>query len=420
MLLPAAFVLGLNEAVTLPRPLFSDPEEAAARLEERARLASEAGADAVRIQTSSWPWLAQSLASDPPDFTRMDAALELLGRHGLDALVVVAPWPPNKPWLAADDCRIYDRDGWTSRVRQLVERYDRDGVDDAPEGARVLAWEVHNEPDLHEYLKPGFCPPETYRDTLALTASAVREADPDAVVVSGGIYRPATKTGLGWMQGLDGAPEAGAAGIHLYPSEKDDPDDFVERAFANVRTAFGERPVWVTEASITGEQGGVGEGGEADQARALVDLVVAAYAAGAVAFFWHTLADPPDTRNDAVPHPGLFAVTGVTKARKALPEAKALREKPAAEAFRRLRGLSGEVGRDGDLRWVRVDGGWLVWPAAPSGDGKPPAPVAAIAGGAARMRKDGSAWVRGLAFAPLLAEEPGGEQPQAADERAAE
>jgi hypothetical protein len=380
-------LLGINEAVTMPPAAFvGDSSEARIKLRERAADAHRLHADAVRVQSSTWPWLARAMSGDSPDFGRIDEALGLLADAQLDAVVVVAPWPANQPWTNADDCGLDDPAAWSAKVTALVERYDRDGVDDAPGTARVRAWEVDNEPDLHDWLRPGFCPPATWAETVRVTAAAIKAADPGAFVVSGGIYRPGTATGRAWMAGV-GHLDVDAIGIHLYPGDAD-ADGFVAAAVANVRDTLGDAPIWVTEASTTGRGDGTGARAEDEQARGLVALVAACSEAGIEAVFWHTLVDPPEPKRGAVPFPGLLAnVDGVW------------RDKPAAAAFAAMHGVAGDVTTDGDLRWIAVDRGWVAWPVKkPRGRGAALHPVDAIAG---RTREtDGTLRIRGAAATP--------------------
>lgn len=65
-------------------------------------------------------------------------------------------------------------------VRDVVERYDGDGVDDAPGSIRITHWQVGNETMVFSDLAD---PSSTYVDWFALTAEAVRQADPDASMV---------------------------------------------------------------------------------------------------------------------------------------------------------------------------------------------------------------------------------------------
>lgn len=74
----------------------------------------------------------------------------------------------------------------------VAERYDGDGTDDAPGSPVVDAWELWNEPNKIGFWKDGVgadrkVNPERYARLLRLASVAIKAANPDAVVVSGGI-----------------------------------------------------------------------------------------------------------------------------------------------------------------------------------------------------------------------------------------
>ena len=67
-------------------------------------------------------------------------------------------------------------------VRAVVERYDGDGVDDMPGlTAPIKIWQVDNEPPRRR---------EGYADLVRITSQAVKEADPTAKVLIGGLEIP--------------------------------------------------------------------------------------------------------------------------------------------------------------------------------------------------------------------------------------
>jgi len=109
-----------------------------------------------------------------------------------------------------------DMDSYKRFVRALVERYDGDGKDDMP-GLKypIKYWEVINEPNndypdqfnitdeniemithSEEYF---FGTGESYANVLKATYLAVKEADPDALVLIGGLEPPPRKN----IQGID-------------------------------------------------------------------------------------------------------------------------------------------------------------------------------------------------------------------------
>jgi hypothetical protein len=73
-------------------------------------------------------------------------------------------------------------------VKRVVERYDGDGKDDMPGLLYPIKyWEVSNEPSMQEELVFFSGSPEDYYDLLRVTYQAVKDADPEALVLHGGI-----------------------------------------------------------------------------------------------------------------------------------------------------------------------------------------------------------------------------------------
>ena len=104
----------------------------------------------------------------------------------------------NPTWVSERECMAVPEDlleryadFWTA----LVERYDGDGIDDAPQPAEVHYWQISNEPDYDIYSLSdesdyGGCfghDPESYADQLVVAAKAIRKADADAQIGFGPI-----------------------------------------------------------------------------------------------------------------------------------------------------------------------------------------------------------------------------------------
>lgn len=93
-------------------------------------------------------------------------------------------------------------------VLRTVERYDGDGVSDAPGSPRVAYWEIWNEPNFPQTW-PGTSEVDrqtTYGDLLHTGYLAVKAADPTAKVISGSVYvwdgasyPPPVYDGLAWL-----------------------------------------------------------------------------------------------------------------------------------------------------------------------------------------------------------------------------
>ena len=393
------WMLGVNEAISVPAA-HGIGAEADALLDAQAEKLTATGARYVRLNASSTPRLFRVLRQEVPDWTEVDKAMRRLGALDVAVVVVVAPWPANEPWTMVASCAIETPEAWQRRVQHLVERYDGDGKDDAPGAARVVAWEVDNEPDLHEDMRPGFCPPELHAETVRVTAEAIKRADPSATVLNGGLYRPHSALGKAYLASAVAAGLAdhidGFAG-HVYPSAGNE-SLAVERLVRNVREVLGEMPIWITETSSIGEGDGTGPAGEAEQARAFAEVVGTARRLGVHALFWHTLTDPPIMRPGGVPYPGLFAVE-VKEKEDGKVSVGGWREKPAVEVFRRMRTAGQGSGSSGGVSWSRVAGGWMVWSDSKKpGCGRPPAVPHGIAGG--KVEADPCGWqIDGAAFA---------------------
>jgi hypothetical protein len=76
--------------------------------------------------------------------------------------------------------QLEDPEGYQRFVRDVVERYDGDGVEDAPGGIRITHWQVGNETPQIANLPNGA---GDYVAWFTLTAEAVRQADPTARMV---------------------------------------------------------------------------------------------------------------------------------------------------------------------------------------------------------------------------------------------
>ncbi|NJN17051.1 MAG: hypothetical protein HC822_12655 [Oscillochloris sp.] len=89
--------------------------------------------------------------------------------------------------VRADDfwCPPADPQDFATYVRTVVERYDGDGVDDAPGSPRVAVWQIWNEPNAWETW-PGT--PAEYAAILEAGYAAAKSADSSAIVATAGVY----------------------------------------------------------------------------------------------------------------------------------------------------------------------------------------------------------------------------------------
>jgi len=362
-------------------------------LGDDARDAAALGARIVRANSPVYPYLShhalkRSSRGESFDWTRPDAWVSEVQAAGLDALVVLGPWPGNQTAAYTDAYVPADLDAYAAYVTAVVERYDRDGQGDMPGLVRPIRhWEVDNEPDLHNSVPPKggdrgidpetFQTPAQYAQVLRVTSAAIRAADPAAVILSAGLFRGDKAAGREYLAAVLAEPGAREAfdvvSLHAYFS--DDALDAPDAALENARALAPDKPVWITETSVpsSGERHHSPEW----QARMVAGVYGAFLAGGAQRIFWHTLADPPQASRHAsrsgFSTNSLMSTQGAPQGPGARgPGAQVRRpqgdlpriDKPAGEVYRRLTALlaDAELSR---LREVPADGGRLLW----TGDG---------------------------------------------------
>ena len=141
-------------------------------------------------------------------------------------------------------------------IKKFVERYDGDGIEDMP-GLRypVKYWEIMNEPGLQgrdpSELKFFHGTPEEYLEILKASYSAIKEADPEAKVVMGGMAGMHGQFVEFWEPIID---EAGSyfdiANIHSIDTDERREDLFVLKFKRFLKKHGVEKPIWVTEAQF--------------------------------------------------------------------------------------------------------------------------------------------------------------------------
>jgi hypothetical protein len=248
-------------------------------------------------------------SEDNPDWTRLNAVLELSRRHQLPLLGILMRPPGAAPW---DDPEAF------GRMAAAVAAHARD---------TVIHWEILNEPD-GAWAFDGT--PEQYARLLRAAYDAINARVPEAIVAMGGLMTPEDPA---WLERMLATPEADAAhafdiaNLHLRGHE---------RGLPGVLTAWRERlagrgfagPVWVTEHGYPADPAFQGDpafrGGEPAQAAFLTESVLSLAEAGAAEVFV-TLRDNLD---------GGFASEGVVDIEDHSPFA--VRRKPSFAAVRRL------------------------------------------------------------------------------------
>lgn len=312
----AAELLGITAAVSVPRRILEQqrpgPEQLALTVRADAQMAASLGARWVRAHSGNWPFVNHHEMRNL-GFDGLDLWVQVVQEAGMQGLVMISPWPGERTGDYTTSYPPVDEGAYTAWVRQVVERYDGDGVDDMP-GLRgpIRHWEIDNEPDIknslpakgskREYDPSTFCTPQEYARVLVATARAVKQADPNAVVLNGGFYRPQTASGLKYMQDVFAQPGVAEAvdvlNVHLYSNESS--VEPLRRGVQNVRALGLDRPLWLTEISVPSKAKEEWVT-ETWQAEMVPRLITEAVRLGVERLFWHTLADPPEEVTSRTP-----------------------------------------------------------------------------------------------------------------------
>ncbi len=264
-------IFGMNTYITGLERIEQDREEGIERL---VRLGREAGIEWAREELS---WA--NLEPDTKGHWNWDYYDERLLQLAEAGYGIVGALQTTPGWARADDCneregRIADywcppqnAQDFADFVAAIVERYDSDGVDDAPGSPRVAVWQIWNEPSTRGTW-PGSA--AEYGALLAAAYRAAKTADPGALVITGGVYLydglgTDPNDGLPFLNAAMAAvPEAAssfdALAVHPYmpTSAPDAPIIFAtitmwgritnaQRWLEQNSAGSGTRPLWISE-----------------------------------------------------------------------------------------------------------------------------------------------------------------------------
>ncbi len=221
-------------------------------------------------------------------------------------------YTPEGSWLPRDV------EGYEAYVRAVVERYDGDGVEDAPGSPVVRYWQVENEPNLSHWGGT----PRQYAGLLRHAYKAARQANPQCKIVIGGVGgwvgRGPNSSLLGFrrfhlpvLEQLEGTG-FDIFDYHWYGNARGDYRGY-GRVHGEVRAAldrhgFKHAPIWITEmGSFSGAPRGNPPQSESDQAADLVRRYVYPLSLGVEKVFWaFGLVEGFKRDNDYFDHTGLI------------------------------------------------------------------------------------------------------------------
>ncbi len=258
----------------------------------------------IRVLRIAFPWDALETAPDKYDWSFWDDFVRIATvEYGLQLIPYVCYTPR---WASTGNATNFwrqpprDNARFAEFVRTIVARYR----------SRIHSWEIWNEPDNPEYWEGST---EQYANLLKTGSRAVREADPGARVVLGGIA-----WNLDFLRDLFAryqiSPEIDVVNLHNYyetwsPDPIEQIGDHVLRADSIIREYGSRQPIWLAEVGYSDYRRGASVSGAYKarfdyehtpefQAESLGRMFASALATGRVQLIaWYRIHDlPPTTR----------------------------------------------------------------------------------------------------------------------------
>jgi hypothetical protein len=186
------------------------------------------------------------------DFSETDTTVKEAQAYGLHILANIQPFAYWDQLAGYNDSqhkgKPHDMEAYANFVTKLVERYDGDSIDDMPGlTVPIKHWELMNEPEFQTQPIYFQGTPSDYVDTLEVTYEAVKQADPEAYLVQGGMAGMMSESAAWWQGVFDagGAPYLDIMNMHSIGHG----EHLNIPAFKQLLAQNGlqDKPIWVTE-----------------------------------------------------------------------------------------------------------------------------------------------------------------------------
>jgi hypothetical protein len=268
---------GLNSFLTQLDTNVRGTVEAQARLMEGAY---------VHMAREEFDWVRLEPRRGWFEWEKFDQAVEVARAHGLGVLgklFYTAPWassaPPGTPVDAARYYKPSDMGAYYDYVRAVVRRYKD----------RIHHWQVWNEPNAVGLWRPAPNAAE-YTALLKVAYAAVKDEDPSAVVLLGGLSTGPDQGFLSGVYANGGWSAFDVLAMHTYVSGN--PVGSTFEVWLNlarqVVNQYGQKPIWITEFGWSTYAMGVSQ---AQQAQYLASAYALTVAGGVTGTFWFELRD---------------------------------------------------------------------------------------------------------------------------------
>ena len=242
-------------------------------LDEQLVLFKNTGATAVR-QRMRWDEI--ETAQGQFNWAQMDDVIDGFLGAGIDPLLTLRDTPA---WAADPACTAEEvttcppnLDAWGSFVSSAADRYK----------GKVVYWEIWNEPNT---VKMWAGTAQDYYLLLQRASTEIRDSDPAAQIVIGGMTHGSVLNQGDWLRSLLGAPDIqqlfDVFSFHLYRSVGQPEETFDSLNDLLAEFDLSEKEVWVTE---TNPQ----MGSEQEQAQALAGWFERIFLQGATRAYYFT------------------------------------------------------------------------------------------------------------------------------------
>jgi hypothetical protein len=200
------------------------------------------------------------------DWSKTDQVMTEAALHGLTVLPYVMGAPK---WLGesahTSDYPPLDqvgRDAWSALLGRLVDRYGPQGqfwdlfslLHPGVAADPITEWQISNEPNDASYSRPVATSPERYADLLALSNAVIAQHDPNALVISAGVFGTPGNgmTAHRFLRRMYKVPGIASAfdALALHPYAGGVPGVVAQIEDARkvmARHGDGAKPIWITE-----------------------------------------------------------------------------------------------------------------------------------------------------------------------------
>lgn len=138
-------------------------------------------------------WDADEPKKGKYNWSRVDSSISLFYKHNINMVVTILcfnKWDQGIGMLKEPGIPVKKLPkhlmGYQSFLKRVVERFDGDGIEDAPGSPIVKYWQIENEPDGIEWKDT----PKNFATLVKVSHKAIKESNPSAKIVLAGMTTP--------------------------------------------------------------------------------------------------------------------------------------------------------------------------------------------------------------------------------------